>query len=158
MAPQKGKESAKQPKNNNVPKRKPCHRLSSRQQEKISKKQAMTAISKQQPKDMIRAARRSRRARLEANRKLSAPPLTAEEAFDQDIWATYRLMKADCQPSKEDMLAVAAAEPDKQLEIKAIHTAYNQVLNRVVHGCVTSFVRRETFLTVAVASSSHKQR
>ena len=67
-------------------------------------------------------------------------------------------MKADCQPSKEDMLAVAAAEPDKQLEIKAIHTAYNQVLNRVVHRCVTSFVRRETFLTVAVASSSHKQR
>ena len=89
----------------------------------------MTAISKQQPKDVIRAARRSHRARLKANRKLSAPPLTAEEAFDQDIWASYRLMKADYQPSKEDRLAAAAAKPASQLEIKAIHTAYNQVLN-----------------------------
>lgn len=53
IAPQKGKESAKQTKTNNVLKRKPSHRLGARQQEKVSKKQAKTAILKQQPKDVI---------------------------------------------------------------------------------------------------------
>jgi hypothetical protein len=141
MAPQKGKKSAEQQKTNNFLKRKPFHRLSARQQEKASKKQAKTATLKQRPTDVIQARRRDRKARFKAKRKLCAPPLTAEEAFDQDIWATYRLVQAECQPSKADLLA-AAAEPDKQVEIKAIHTAYNQVLNRVVHRCVTSFVRR----------------
>ena len=34
-------------------------------------------------------------------------------------------MKAECQPLKKDLLAAAAAEPNKQFEIKAVHTAYN---------------------------------
>lgn len=142
MAPQKGKKSAKQQTTNNVLKRKPFHRFSARQQEKVSKKQAKTATLKEQPTDVIQAGRRNRKARFKAKRKLCAPPLTAEEVFDQDIWATYKLVQAECQPSKVDLLAAAAAEPDKQVEIKAIHTAYNQVLNGVVHRCVTSFVRR----------------
>ena len=53
------------------------------------------------------------------------------------MWATYRLMEAGCQLSKDDLLAAAADEPDKQLEIKAIHAAYNQVLSRVVHRYVS---------------------
>jgi hypothetical protein len=141
MAPQNGKKSAKQ-QTTNVLKRKPFHRLSARQQEKVSKKQAKTATLKEQPTDVIQARRRDRKARFKAKRK-PCGPLTAEEAFDQDIWATYRLVQAECQPSKVDLLA-AAAEPDKQVEIKAIHTAYNQVLNRVVRsGEFTSQDRNE---------------
>jgi predicted metal-binding protein len=49
-------------------------------------------------------------------------------------------MKAACQPSKKDLLAAAAAEPNKQLEIKAVQTADTQVLNRVVRRCVTCLV------------------
>lgn len=128
MAPQNGK-SAKQ-QTTNVLKRKPFHRLGARQQEKVSKKQAKTATLKEQPTDVIQARRRDRKARFKAKRK-PCGPLTAEEAFDQDIWATYRLVQAECQPSKADLLA-AAAESDKQVEIKAIYTAYNRVLNRVV--------------------------
>lgn len=67
IAPQKDKESAKQPKTNNVLKRKPFRRLSTRQQGKVSKKQAKTAIYKQQPKDVIQAGRRNRRARFKVN-------------------------------------------------------------------------------------------
>jgi hypothetical protein len=123
MAPQKSKENAKQPKSNKELKRKPFHKIGNKQQEKVSKKQAKTAALKQRPKYVLQTVRQDRNARSKKTGQLFSP-LTAENTFEQNVWATYGLIKARCQPSKENLLAAAADEPDKQLEDKAVYAAY----------------------------------